>query len=90
MHDCQELGDHPERDWQGQQDSRTGSLTSRRQDMSEEVISASIVKEACLTRPQAEQAAGEREMDSLQLYPNYPVQVTSLLQLSMTISGRSL
>lgn len=27
--------------------------------MSEEVISASIVKEACLIQPQAEQAAGE-------------------------------
>lgn len=62
MGDCQEMGDPPkggrsERDGQGEQDSGTGSLTSRRQGLSEEVISTSIVKEASLIRPQAEQAA---------------------------------
>jgi hypothetical protein len=44
-------GSRPEKDGQKEQDSGTGPLTSRRQDMSEEVISTSIVKEACLIRP---------------------------------------
>lgn len=65
MGNSQEMGDHPkgsgpEKDGHGKQDSGTGSLTSKRQDMPEEVISTPIVEEACLMRPQAEQAAGER------------------------------